>query len=134
MDIDLLRKISTLTILLAFLLSISSCIEREEPIEKTKEKVSEGKGVRSISSLLNEKDLYKGKTVIISGKVSTGLAFEFVDEQPYIIDDETGQIWVITTGTMPEEGKWITVKGKVVMPYQIKGRSYEIAIMEIERW
>jgi|GEM_PF-2338410 hypothetical protein len=133
MNVALIKKISMIIISLALLIGSVTC-EKEETIGEKNRKENEGEGIVSIATLLEEKWAYKDRIVIISGKTSPGLPFEFVNEQPYLVDDGTAQIWVITTGTMPEEGRWIRVKGRVSIPYQIKGRRYKIALLEIERW
>jgi len=76
---------------------------------------------------------WDGKIVIIKGVAYPGLALEYVDEQPYLIKDETGEIWVITKGLPPATQSSVIVKGKVVVPYQIKGFHYDVAVLEIER-
>nr|NIV35598.1 hypothetical protein [Anaerolineae bacterium] len=55
---------------------------------------------------------------------------EFVDEQPYLLEDGTGEVWIITREVMPPEGTKVTVTGTVRVPYQIKGRRYEVAVIE----
>ncbi len=86
-----------------------------------------------IGDIMSTPERYTGKEVIVKGTVKVGLAFEFVDEQPYQLKDKTGQIWVITRGFMPEDNSTLTVKGKVRTPYQIKGRRYSVVILEEER-
>lgn len=86
-----------------------------------------------IGDIISRPQEYVDREVTVEGKAIPGLAFEFVDEQPYLLKDSTGQIWVITRGFMPEEGKGLTVKGRVVAPYQIKGRRYEVVILEEDR-
>ncbi len=114
-------------------LLLAGCVEKESPVgEKAGPREREAKVV-SIAAVLDRRDLYRGREVTVSGKVTPGLAFEFVNEQPYLLDDGTARIWVITKTVVPEEGSWVTVRGRVVMPYQIKGRRYDIAIVETER-
>lgn len=112
----------------------ASCIEKEITVEKKEDK---GEALKSesvsIAHILQGRETYRGKTVTVFGKVTTGMAFEFVNEQPYLLDDGSGEIWVITKGVMPKEGSEIKVVGEVMAPYQIKGRKYEIVVLESER-
>jgi len=133
MGITFMRRALPIIISLALLSYLLSC-EKEETIGERGKRIEKARDITSIARLLEKRDRYKEKLVVVSGRATPGLAFEFVNEQPYLLDDGTGQIWVITTGTIPQKGRIITIKGKVFMPYQIKGRRYEIVIMEMERW
>ena len=129
------------------MLILAGCVEKEEAVVATEkkplskevsealpqeEKVEKRAGI-TIADILNNPAAYEGKEVTLRGIATPGLAFEFVDEQPYLLSDGTGEIWVITRGVMPAQGTEVTVRGEVVVPYQIKGRHYEVAIIEIER-
>lgn len=133
-----------------FLIILAGCVEKEEAVVATEKKPApslaeeapeapetqvqvEKKAGLTIADILNNPAAYEGKEVTLRGRATPGLAFEFVDEQPYLLSDGTGEIWVITRGTMPMQGAEVTVRGRVVTPYQIKGRHYEVAIIEIER-
>ena len=119
----------------AFCFILTGCIENREdigPEVKTRETVPATTGVQ-ISTIMAEQDKYRGEEVTVSGKVMPGLAFEFISEQPYRIIQGESLLWVITKGTSPGEGEFVTVRGTIVSPYQIKGRSYQLALLEEER-
>lgn len=119
----------------AFCFILTGCIENREeigPEVKTRKTVPATTGLR-ISTIMADPDTYRGKQVTVAGKVLPGLAFEFISEQPYRIIQGESLLWVITTGTSPPEGEFVTVKGKIASPYQIKGRSYQLALLEEER-
>ena len=40
---------------------------------------------------------------------------------------------MITDDVAPREGAFVTVRGRIAAPYQIKGRSYELVLIEEER-
>ncbi|NOZ60004.1 MAG: hypothetical protein GXO66_10605 [Euryarchaeota archaeon] len=133
---------------LLILLVLAGCVEKEEAVVEAVGEAVEapvatpqpepapagdaGGGVR-VADILDNPEAYEGMEVVLRGTALPGLAFEFVDEQPYLLNDGTGEIWVITRGTMPMQGSEVVVRGRVVVPYQIKGRHYEVAIIEIER-
>jgi|Deesub1362A_J573_1020465.scaffolds.fasta_scaffold00570_2 hypothetical protein len=140
-------------VLFLIMLILAGCVEKEEAVVATekkpapplveeapeapetqlqKEKVEKKAGL-TIADILNNPAAYEGKEVTLRGRATPGLAFEFVDEQPYLLSDGTGEIWVITRAMMPMQGAEVTVRGEVVVPYQIKGRHYEVAIIEIDR-
>jgi len=54
-----------------------------------------------IAAILADKASYHRKEVTVFGKVSAGLAFEFVSEQPYLLEHGGIQLWVITSGVPP---------------------------------
>jgi len=89
--------------------------------------------VVKIAAVLEAPQKYKGKVVYLQGKATPGLPWQFVDEQPYLLRDATGEIWVITTAAMPQQEQELLLRGRVVAPYQIKGRRWEVAVLELKR-
>jgi hypothetical protein len=129
----MLKRFAAYIVVIALL--AVSC-ERERPVgEKEARPPSTGIEAQAIScsEVLSKVETLKGTEVTVTGEALPGLAFEFVDEQPYQLKDETGTLWVVTKGVMPEEGARITVRGTVEAPYQIKGRRFEAVIVETER-
>ena len=127
-----MRGLLHLLLLIAVLI-VTGCTEKEEPLMQRQAPAVSRNETVPIGQILSSPDRFIDRTVTVEGTVSAGLAFEFVDEQPYRIQDKTGSIWVITKGIMPEDGSTVTVTGPVVSPYQIKGRRYEIVILEETR-
>jgi hypothetical protein len=127
-------KIS-LILVLGFLVGLSGCIEDRQDIGPEVKKataVQQEQGER-IENIMADRQAYNGKEVTVAGKVLPGLAFEFVGQQPYQIIQGESLLWVITSDMSPAEGAFVTVRGKIAVPYQIKGRSYEIVLVEEER-
>ncbi|MGW8162021.1 MAG: hypothetical protein ACWGN1_07225 [Desulfobulbales bacterium] len=116
-------------------LFLAGCIEGRQEIGPEVKKVDAGTNITgvAIADIIAEQDAYEGKEVIVTGKVMPGLAFEFISEQPYQIIQGESLLWVITRGTSPQEGAFVTVRGRIARPYQIKGRSYQLALLEEER-
>jgi len=86
-----------------------------------------------VSLLVDRAGEFRDKEVVVYGKAVPGLAFEFVGEQPYLLELGGKSLWVVTRGAPPAEGAWLTVRGVLRMPYQLKGRHYQAALEEIER-
>ncbi len=128
-------------LVLILLLLAAGCIQSEEafqvenatPQEVQPQQKVPGKAGLTVEKILSNPVSFDGKKVTLEGVATPGLAFQFIEEQPYQLDDGTGKIWVITTQEMPPEGARVRVTGVVVVPYQIKGRHYEVAILEEER-
>ncbi len=128
----ILKKAFVLSI--ALFLIVAACVEKEEEVGGKQKGKTGSEVIVSIGEILKEPSKFKDSIVTIAGQAEPGLAFEFVNEQPYLLKDSTGQIWVITRGLMPSKGQKIKVRGAVQTPYQIKGRRYEVAIVEIKRY
>ena len=130
-----MKKSLRITILvLIIVLFLIGCVEREEEFDLKKKPSSTEDNIISISEILKDPQEYKNSIVTIEGVVEPGLAFEFVNEQPYRVDDGSGKIWVITKGVMPQKGQRVRVRGVVHTPYQIKGRRYQVAVVEVKRY
>ncbi len=123
-----------LVILIVLFLFTPACVEKEEDVGKKQEAKANSEIIISIGEILKNPSKFEDSIVTVAGEAEPGLAFEFVNEQPYLLKDPTGQIWVITKGLMPEKGQKIKVRGAIQTPYQIKGRRYEVAIVEIKRY
>ena len=124
-----------LILAVAAVLLLAGCIEGRQEIGPEVKKVEAGPTITgvAIAEILAAPDTYQGKEVTVSGKVMPGLAFEFISEQPYQIIQGESLLWVITNGTSPQEGAFVTVRGRIARPYQIKGRSYQLVLLEEER-
>lgn len=122
----------------SLLLSVAllGCVEGEEVIDKKMADTVRppGKEVLTIAQVVADKTVYLRKRVTVFGKVAEGgLAFEFVSEQPYALEHRGWRLWVITSEAVPRPGAWITVTGMLVSPYQMKGRHYDLALIEKQR-
>jgi hypothetical protein len=120
---------------LATTLVLVGCIEGRQDIGSEVKKVEAGpiEHGAMIEDIIENQEAYDGKEVVVSGKVLSGLAFEFISEQPYRIIQGESMLWVITGDVSPKEGSFVTVRGRIARPYQIKGRSYQLVLLEEER-
>lgn len=53
----------------------------------------------------------KYSTVYLEGQVRKRVPF--LDSSAYLLEDDTGNIWVVTTATPPNEGEPVVIKGQV---------------------
>ena len=116
-------------------LVLVGCIEGRQDIGPEVKKVEAGpvEHGATIEDIIGNQEAFNGKEVVVSGKVMSGLAFEFISEQPYRIIQGESMLWVITGDVSPKEGAFVTVRGRIAKPYQIKGRSYQLVLLEEER-
>ncbi|RMG73488.1 MAG: hypothetical protein D6710_03325 [Nitrospirae bacterium] len=124
----------SLILILGVFIFFTSCVEKQEEFGRGKEPSKETVKVTPIGDIISSPERFRDSIVTLSGTAEPGLAFEFVNEQPYLLKDSTGQIWVITKGIMPKRGESVMVQGAVQSPYQIKGRQYDVVIIEIKRF
>lgn len=128
------KRILTSLLILIVVSLLLSCVGKEDIVGLKESGSSEVKAEGTkISAILANSSSYHGRAVTVVGKASGGRAFQFVNEQPYRVDDGTGEIWVVTSGIVPQEDSTVAVTGRVEAPYQIKGRRYEVALIESQR-
>ena len=127
--------VSNLILALVIFVAIGGCVEGRQDIGPEVKQTATGltEEGASIAAIVADRETYIGKSVTVAGKVLPGLAFEFVGDQPYQIIQGESRLWVITHDMSPAEGAFVTVRGKIVAPYQIKGRSYQLVLLEEER-
>lgn len=124
-------RLSAFYLLLLVLLLPVACVEREEAVgenQAASATVQTSEQLK-IADILKAPDKYLGQQVQVAGEAEGGLAFQFVNEQPYLLKDGSGEIWVITTGMVPAAGHRLEVMGEVVAPYQIKGHRYAVVLL-----
>jgi hypothetical protein len=75
---------------------------------------------------------YQGKEVTIAGNVVT--SFGAMRQGVYLLDDGTGQLWVLSQGYgVPGQGARVRVTGTVVNGVTFAGRSFANALRETQR-
>lgn len=114
---------------------LTGCVEGEQVVDTAQVTAEPVKGEQTVPllTILEERDSYHQKEVAVFGKVAAGLAFEFVSEQPYLLEHKGAKLWVITSDVLPADGSWVTVRGTVMAPYQVKGRHYDVVLLEGKR-
>jgi hypothetical protein len=84
----------------------------------------------NVEDILEKPSKYANKKVELEGKVTKSNGI--FGAGYFIIDDGTGEIPVLTSKGLPNEGEEVTVKGKVSQMLKIEGLQV-VGIMETER-
>jgi hypothetical protein len=79
-----------------------------------------------IGKILENPRDYDEKTVTVEGKVTDGVSFGVAG---FIVEDETGEIMVMTTRAMPKIGSTVRIKGKVEEVFAL-GKDQMLVIVE----
>lgn len=68
-------------------------------------------GSKTVNQILADPSRYRNQDVSVSGTVEE--SFSFANQGVYRINDDTGQLWVISNGGVPRKGARVTVKGRI---------------------
>ncbi len=90
-------------------------------------------GYTSIKEINEAPANFDGKEVKVKGTVKDLTKIPFLDVKQYVLDDGTGEILVITEGTLPAERETVVVRGKVESPVIVGGQALGLHLKEIER-
>jgi hypothetical protein len=66
---------------------------------------------RSINQILADPSRYRNREVRVSGSVTESYAF--ASRGAYRIDDDSGELWVVSDRGVPRKGARVTVKGTI---------------------
>jgi hypothetical protein len=66
---------------------------------------------------------YDGQEVKVRGTVQSAVRIPFVDIRVYNVEDGTGEMVVLTSGTLPRRGDRVTVNGTFSTLGSVNGRS-----------
>jgi hypothetical protein len=80
-------------------------------------------GATDIGELLSEAERYDGREVKIRGTVTQAVRIPLVDIRLYNVQDETGEVVVLTSGTLPSRGDKVSVRGTFSSLGSVNGRS-----------
>jgi hypothetical protein len=68
-------------------------------------------GARSVNQILADPARYRDREVRVAGSVAE--SYSFASRGAYRIDDESGQLWVVSDRGVPRKGARVTVKGMI---------------------
>ena len=66
---------------------------------------------RSVNQILADPSRYRNREVRLSGSVVE--SYSFANRGAYRIDDQSGQLWVVSDRGVPRKGARVTVKGTI---------------------
>jgi membrane protein implicated in regulation of membrane protease activity len=87
------RRSTVLTVLVLGALVLSAC------------------ATRSVNQILADPSRYRNREVRLSGSVVE--SYSFADRGAYRIDDQSGQLWVVSDRGVPRKGARVTVTGTI---------------------
>lgn len=87
------RRSTVLTVLVLGALVLSAC------------------ATRSVNQILADPARYRNREVRVSGSVVE--SYSLTNRGAYLIDDQSGQLWVVSDRGVPRKGARVTVKGTI---------------------
>ena len=81
-------------------------------------------GTTKIDELLSNPDRYDGEEVKVRGTVRNTVSIPFLEVRIYNVQDNTGEVVVLTSGALPNRGDKITVHGTFSTLGSVNGRSF----------
>src|SRR5262245_58686054 len=85
----------------------------------------------SIKDIVNAPVKYEGKEVRIKGTVSNPV--QLFSLRTFVVKDDTGEIQVTTTRSLPASGSEVAVKGTVKSAMLVSGKSVGLRVEETQR-
>ena len=90
-------------------------------------------GFTKIGEITAKAPQFEGREVKVRGKVSDVSKIPLLNIKSYALQDDTGTITVITTGTLPVMGQKMGLRGVVESMLIVGGQSYGLTLKEIAR-
>lgn len=92
--------------------------------------VSCGMFMTPISKIKTSPDKYQNKTVFVYGEVVSSSKLPLSEKGSFILRDKTGEIKVITDGSLPKTGEKKLVKGKVQSNFVLFDKHFGVVIKQ----
>lgn len=87
-----------------------------------------------IGNIVGNPDKYKNKEVIVYGKVTKKLPIPFFETAAYLLEDESGEIWVLTKrSALPEVGQKLKVHAIVEAGMRVGPREFGLVLSELTK-
>ncbi len=90
-------------------------------------------GYTPIGDIVAAPGKFEGQTVKVKGQAVDVLRVPFLDYRMFVLKDDTGEIAVVTTGSLPALNDAVAVRGKVLSAAIFGGTSLGLRIEEAER-
>jgi aspartyl/asparaginyl-tRNA synthetase len=80
----------------------------------------------NICDILKDPRRFDGKVVTVSGRVKDSANIVLI--KFFVLEDDTGEIMVVTQRSVPREGARVPVKGQVNQAFSIGGRNLVVVV------
>ncbi|SEM84664.1 hypothetical protein [Nitrosomonas marina] len=77
---------------------------------------------------------FDGKTVTLRGVTKDPTRIPVIDLKAYVLEDDTGEIIILTSDNLPEMGKTTTVRVCIDHLAVIKGEALGTTVVELQRY
>ncbi len=90
-------------------------------------------GYTQIKDIVAAPGQFEGKEVKLHGTVTGGVKLPVIDIKGYTLRDDTGEIPVVTRGTLPATNKRVALTGIVKSVAIVGGESLGLRVEEVKR-
>lgn len=90
--------------------------------------------ITAIQTINNAPARFDGKEVILRGVTKDPTRIPVIELKAYVLEDNSGEIIILTDSDLPEMGIKITVKVRVDSLAIIKGEALGTTVIEVERY
>ena len=77
---------------------------------------------------------FDGKEVILKGITKDPTRIPIMSLKAYVLEDESGEVTILTSDDLPLMNKEITIRGRVESLAIIKGEALGLTVVELERY
>ncbi|SET42984.1 hypothetical protein SAMN05216326_12634 [Nitrosomonas marina] len=77
---------------------------------------------------------FDGRTVTLRGVTKDPTRIPVIDLKAYVLEDNTGEIIILTSDNLPEMGRTITVRVRIDNLAVIKGEALGTTVVELQRY
>lgn len=91
-------------------------------------------GITAIQEINASPANFDGKEVLLSGVTKEPTRIPIIDLKAYVLEDNTGEIIILTDGDLPEMGIEITVRVRIENLAIIKGEALGTTVVELQRY
>jgi len=90
-------------------------------------------GFTPIGEIVQSPGSFEGRTIKVKGKVTEIIKIPLIEYKSYTLRDKSGEILVLTKGTLPTLNKFAAIKAQVRTMAIINEQNIGLRLMEIEK-
>jgi hypothetical protein len=91
-------------------------------------------GITAIQEINTSPANFDGKEVTLSGITKDPTRIPVIDLKAYVLEDNTGEITILTVSDLPETGIKLTVRVRIESLAIIKGEALGTTVVELKRY